>query len=37
VVPRHDPAGTDRPDDRTQVVRDERPGSDPADEDPPRR
>ena len=36
VVPRHDPMTTDRPADRTEVVRDDRPGFGPADEDPHR-
>jgi hypothetical protein len=37
-VPRPDPTTIDRPgDDRTEVVRDDRPGFGPADEYPPRR
>jgi hypothetical protein len=38
VVPQHDPAATQpaASDDRTEVVREDRPGYDPADQEPPR-
>jgi hypothetical protein len=36
-VPQHDQTMVERIDDRTEVVRDDRPGFGPADEDPPRR
>jgi hypothetical protein len=37
AVPQHDHTTVERSDDRTEIVRDERPGFGPADEDPPRR
>ncbi len=37
AVPRHEPTTADRPGDRTEVVREDRPGFGPAEQDPPRR